>query len=55
MGMGEAGQILGQLKRQTFLRWGQRGWPIADLNLEEIAGCSAKSRSSSTSKESRTC
>jgi uncharacterized protein with von Willebrand factor type A (vWA) domain len=38
MGMGEAGQILGQLKRlEQFLRWGQRGMAdIADLNLEEI-------------------
>ena len=38
MGMGEAGQILGQLKRlEQFLRWGQRGKAdIADLNLEEI-------------------
>jgi uncharacterized protein with von Willebrand factor type A (vWA) domain len=38
MGMGEAGQILGQLRRlEQFLRWGQRGMAdIADLNLEEI-------------------
>jgi uncharacterized protein with von Willebrand factor type A (vWA) domain len=38
MGMGEAGQILGQLKRlEQFLRWGQRGMAdIADLNLDEI-------------------
>ncbi len=38
MGMGEAGQILGQLKRlEQFLRWGHRGMAdIADLNLEEI-------------------
>jgi uncharacterized protein with von Willebrand factor type A (vWA) domain len=38
MGMGEAGQILGQLKRlEQILRWGQRGMAdIADLNLEEI-------------------
>ncbi|HEY2988081.1 MAG TPA: VWA domain-containing protein [Candidatus Binatia bacterium] len=38
MGMGEAGQILGQLKKlEQFLRWGQRGMAdIADLDLEEI-------------------
>jgi uncharacterized protein with von Willebrand factor type A (vWA) domain len=38
MGMGEAGQILGQLKRlEQFLRWGQRGMAdIADLNLDDI-------------------
>ena len=38
MGMGEAGQILGQLRRlEQFIRWGQRGMAdIADLNLDEI-------------------
>jgi uncharacterized protein with von Willebrand factor type A (vWA) domain len=38
MGMGEAGQVLGQLKRlEQFLRWGQRGMAdIADLNLDDI-------------------
>jgi len=38
MGMGEAGQVLGQLKRlEQFLRWGQRGMAdVADLNLDDI-------------------
>ncbi len=38
MGMGEAGQVLGQLRRlEQFIRWGQRGMAdIADLNLDEI-------------------
>jgi uncharacterized protein with von Willebrand factor type A (vWA) domain len=38
MGMGEAGQVLGQLRRlEQFLRWGQRGMAdLADLNLDEI-------------------
>jgi uncharacterized protein with von Willebrand factor type A (vWA) domain len=38
MGMGEAGQILGQLRRlEQFIRWGQRGMAdIADLNLDDI-------------------
>ncbi|MBI4528912.1 MAG: VWA domain-containing protein [Deltaproteobacteria bacterium] len=38
MGMGEAGQLLGQLRRlEQFLRWGQRGMgDISDLDLEEI-------------------
>lgn len=38
MGMGEAGQILGQLRGlERFLRWGQRGMgDPSDLNLEEI-------------------
>jgi uncharacterized protein with von Willebrand factor type A (vWA) domain len=38
MGMGEAGQILGQLRRlEQFIRWGQRGMAdIADVNLDEI-------------------
>lgn len=38
MGMGEAGQILNQLRRLgQFLRWGQRGMgDLSDLDLEEI-------------------
>ena len=38
MGMGEAGQILGQLRRlEQFLRWGHRGiGDPSDLDLEEI-------------------
>jgi uncharacterized protein with von Willebrand factor type A (vWA) domain len=38
MGMGEAGQVLGQLRKlEQFLRWGQRGMAdVADLDLEEI-------------------
>ena len=38
MGMGEAGQILGQLRGlERFLRWGQRGMgDPSDLNLEQI-------------------
>jgi uncharacterized protein with von Willebrand factor type A (vWA) domain len=38
MGMGEAGQILGQLRGlERFLRWGQRGMgDPSDLNLDEI-------------------
>jgi len=38
MGMGEAGQILGQLSRlERFLRWGQRGMgDLSDRGLEEI-------------------
>ncbi len=38
MGLGEAGQILGQLRGlEQFLRWGQRGMgDPSDLNLEEI-------------------
>ena len=38
MGMGEAGQILGQLRGlERFLRWGQRGMgDPSDLDLEEI-------------------
>ena len=38
MGMGEAGQILGQLKRlEQFLRWGQRGMgDLSQLDLDEI-------------------
>ncbi len=38
MGMGEAGQILGQLRGlERFLRWGQRGMgDPSELNLEEI-------------------
>ena len=38
MGMGEAGQILGHLRRlEQFLRWGQRGLgDLSDLDLEEI-------------------
>ena len=38
MGMGEAGQVLGQLRRlEQFLRWGQRGLgELSDLDLEEI-------------------
>jgi uncharacterized protein with von Willebrand factor type A (vWA) domain len=38
MGMGEAGQVLGQLRRlEKFLRWGQRGMAdLADLNLDEV-------------------
>jgi uncharacterized protein with von Willebrand factor type A (vWA) domain len=38
MGMGDAGQILGQLRGlERFLRWGQRGMgDPSDLNLEEI-------------------
>jgi uncharacterized protein with von Willebrand factor type A (vWA) domain len=40
MGMGEAGQILGQLRGlERFLRWGQRGMgDPSDLDLEEIRG-----------------
>jgi uncharacterized protein with von Willebrand factor type A (vWA) domain len=38
MGMGEAGQILGHLRRlEQFLRWGQRGLgDLSGLDLEEI-------------------
>jgi uncharacterized protein with von Willebrand factor type A (vWA) domain len=38
MGMGEAGQILGQLRGlERFLRWGQRGMgDPSELNLDEI-------------------
>ncbi|HEX2933039.1 MAG TPA: VWA domain-containing protein [Candidatus Binatia bacterium] len=38
MGMGEAGQILGQLRGlERFLRWGQRGMgDPSELNLEEL-------------------
>lgn len=38
MGMGEAGQVLGQLRRlEQFLRWGHRGMPdLSDVDLEEI-------------------
>lgn len=38
MGMGDAGQILGQLRRlEQFLRWGQRGMgDLSDLDPEEI-------------------
>src|SRR5207249_3134300 len=38
MGMGEAGQILGQMRGlERFLRWGQRGMgDPSDLDLEEI-------------------
>jgi uncharacterized protein with von Willebrand factor type A (vWA) domain len=38
MGMGEAGEILGQLRQiEQFLRWGQRGLgDPSDLDLEEI-------------------
>jgi prefoldin subunit 5 len=38
MGMGDAGQILGQLRGlERFLRWGQRGMgDPSDLNLEEL-------------------
>lgn len=38
MGMGEAGQVLGQLRRlEQFLRWGHRGVPdLSDVDLEEI-------------------
>ncbi len=38
MGMSEAGQILGQLRRlEKFLRWGQRGMgDLSDIDLEEI-------------------
>ncbi len=38
MGMADAGQILGQLRRlEKFLRWGQRGMgDLSDLNLEEV-------------------
>src|SRR5574342_309569 len=38
MGMGDAGQILGQLRGlERFLRWGQRGMgDPADLDLEEL-------------------
>lgn len=38
MGMGEAGQILGQLKRlEQFLRWGQRGMgDLSALDVDEI-------------------
>ncbi|TMA09598.1 MAG: VWA domain-containing protein [Deltaproteobacteria bacterium] len=38
MGMGEAGQLLSQLRRlEQFLRWGQRGMgDVSELDLEEI-------------------
>ena len=38
MGMGEAGQVLGQLKGlEQFLRWGRRGMgDVSDLNLDAI-------------------
>ena len=38
MGMGEAGQILGQMRGlERFLRWGQRGMgDPSELNLEEL-------------------
>jgi uncharacterized protein with von Willebrand factor type A (vWA) domain len=38
MGMGEVGQVLGQLRRfEQFLRWGQRGMgDLSQLDLDEI-------------------
>jgi len=38
MGMGEAGQILSQMRRlEQFLRWGQRGMgDLSELDLEEL-------------------
>jgi len=38
MGMGEAGRILGQMRKlEQFLRWGQRGMgDVSEIDLEEI-------------------